>query len=134
MSQFLVKPIQQQILADHFSRGAIYCLLANCLQFRKEGEANPGNVGINRSRALICELLAMRLLKEFSTRELIDALSYDFSPLQGLNTPVAGTATPGGNWSLQGPRSAHISTVEVAIRAQAKKFLAHPLVVQQLGM
>jgi hypothetical protein len=91
---------------------------------------NPGNVGVNNTRALVCELLAMRLLKEFSTRELIDALSYDFNPLQGLPTP--GTMTPGGNWPLQSSRSARVSTVEVAIRAQAKKFLAHPLVVQQL--
>ncbi|KAF2020000.1 hypothetical protein BU24DRAFT_131121 [Aaosphaeria arxii CBS 175.79] len=133
VSQFLVKPIQQQILANHFSRGTLYCLLANSLQFRKEGEANPGNVGVSKSRALICELLAMRLLKEFSTRELIDALSYDFDPLQGLITPgLPGTATPGGGWMRQTPRSARISTLEVAIRAQSKKFLAHPLVVQQL--
>ncbi|KAF2188253.1 hypothetical protein K469DRAFT_660883 [Zopfia rhizophila CBS 207.26] len=132
VSQFLVKPIQQQILADHFSRGTLYCLLANCLQFRKEGEANPGNIGVSKSRALICELLAMRLLKEFSTRELIDALSYDFDPLQGMTPAISGTATPGGMMPRSGPRSARISTLEVAIRAQAKKFLAHPLVVQQL--
>ncbi|KAF2473826.1 uncharacterized protein BDR25DRAFT_341086 [Lindgomyces ingoldianus] len=132
VSQFLIKPIQQQILSDHFSRGTLYCLLANCLQFRKEGESNPGNVGVSRSRALICELLAMRLLKEFSTRELIDALSYDFDPLQGLAPAAAGTATPGGNRPRSGPRSARISTLEISIRAQAKKFLAHPLVVQQL--
>ncbi|KAF2631231.1 hypothetical protein BU25DRAFT_407759 [Macroventuria anomochaeta] len=127
VSQFLVKPIQQQIRAEHFSRGALYCLVANCLQFRKEGEANPGNVGVSKTRALLCELLAMRLLKEFSTRELIDALSYDYDPLQGLETP------PGGaNWARQGQRDARISALEIAIRAQAKKFLAHPLVVQQL--
>ncbi|ORY16701.1 hypothetical protein BCR34DRAFT_597411 [Clohesyomyces aquaticus] len=132
VSQFLVKPIQQQIISSHFNRGTLYCLLANCLQFRKEGEANPGNVGVSKSRALICELLAMRLLKEFSTRELIDALSYDFDPLQGLAPALPGTATPGGNRPRSGPRSARISTLEIAIRAQAKKFLAHPLVVQQL--
>lgn len=75
----------------------------------------------------------MRLLKEFSTRELIDALSYDFDPLQGMAMPaVAGTTTPGNSWNRSTPRSARISTLEVAIRAQAKKFLAHPLVVQQL--
>ncbi|KAL5384599.1 hypothetical protein PMIN03_004994 [Paraphaeosphaeria minitans] len=130
VSQFLVKPIQQAILQSHFSRGAIYCLLSNCLQFRKEAEANPGNIGVNQSRALICELLAVRLLKEHSTRELIDALSYDFNPLQGLVSPGAGTATPGGAWARE--RSARVSTIEIAIRAQAKKFLAHPLVVQQL--
>jgi hypothetical protein len=69
----------------------------------------------------------MRLLKEFSTRELIDALSYDYDPLQGLD-PAQG----GANWARQGQRSARISALEIAIRAQAKKFLAHPLVVQQL--
>lgn len=130
VSQFLVKPIQQAILQSHFSPGAIYCLLSNCLQFRKEAEANPGNIGVNKSRALICELLAVRLLKEHSTRELIDALSYDFNPLQGIVSPAAGTATPGGAWAQN--RSARVSTIEIAIRAQAKKFLAHPLVVQQL--
>lgn len=71
----------------------------------------------------------MRLLKEFSTRELIDALSYDFDPLQGMIFPQNATMTPRVNT----PRSsARVSTLEVAIRAQAKKFLAHPLVVQQL--
>ncbi|KAF1942987.1 hypothetical protein EJ02DRAFT_502392 [Clathrospora elynae] len=133
VSQFLVKPIQQQIRSDQFSRGLLYCLLANCLQFKKEAEDNPGNSGVSKTRALICELLAMRLLKEFSTREMIDALSYDFDPLQGLIVPRHGTNTPGGvNWSRQAPRSARISTLEIAIRAQAKKFLAHPLVVRQL--
>ncbi|USP76075.1 hypothetical protein yc1106_03349 [Curvularia clavata] len=133
VSQFLVKPIQQQLRANNFSRGLLYCLLANCLQFKKEGEENPGNVGVSKTRALICELLAVRLLREFSTRELIDALSYDFDPLQGLTLPGRGSMTPGGrNWSRQAPRSARISTLEIAIRAQAKKFLAHPLVVRQL--
>ena len=103
-------------------------------QFKKEGEENPGNVGVSKTRALICELLAMRMLKEFSTRELIDALSYDFDPLQGMMVQERGTNTPGGaNWSRQAYRNAaRISTLEIAIRAQAKKFLAHPLVVRQL--
>ncbi|KAF2742271.1 hypothetical protein M011DRAFT_412953 [Sporormia fimetaria CBS 119925] len=133
VSQFLVKPILQRILTDHFSRGTIYCLVVNCLQFRKEGVDNPGNVGISNTRALICELLAMRLLKEFSTRELIDALSYDFDPLQGMAMPTAaGAASPGNSWNRGTPSSARVSALEAAIRAQAKKFLAHPVVVQQL--
>lgn len=90
---------------------------------------NPGNAGTSSTRAKVCELLAIKLLKEYSTRELIDALSYDFYPLQG----VPGTQTP------MTPRdgkpkqaAARTSTLEVAIRASAKHFLAHPLVVQQL--
>ncbi|CAO1601410.1 hypothetical protein XANCAGTX0491_005073 [Xanthoria calcicola] len=139
VSQFLVKPIQQQIRTSYFSSATIYALLANCLQFKKEEHLYPGNSGSSRTKALVAELLAIRLLREFSTRELgqIDALSYDFYPLQGLSSTGSGTATPGPNWDAspifkQQPRVARISALEVAIRAQSKRFLAHPLVVQQL--
>ncbi|KAL8693706.1 MAG: hypothetical protein Q9218_001507 [Villophora microphyllina] len=137
VSQFLVKPIQQQIRTSHFSSATIYALLANCLQFKKEEQLYPGNSGSSKTRALVAELLAIRLLREFSTRELVNALSYDFYPLQGLSSAESGTATPGPNWDSSPifkyqPRVARISTLEVAIRAQSKRFLAHPLVVQQL--
>ncbi|KKY34648.1 putative integral membrane channel protein [Diaporthe ampelina] len=84
VSQFLVKPMQQQIRTQHFSRATIYALMANCLQFAKEGQLNPGNAGTSSTRAKVCELLAIKLLKDYTTRELIDALSYDFYPLQGM--------------------------------------------------
>ena len=77
----------------------------------------------------------MRLLKEYTTRELIDALSYDFDPLQGMAPVVTanrGLGMAGSSKAAQVPRGARISTVEIAIRATAKKFLAHPSVVQQL--
>lgn len=103
--------------------------MANSLQFAKEGQLNPGNAGACSTRAKVCELLAIKLLKEYTTRELIDALSYDFYPLQGIpgiQTPV----TPRDGKPK--PAAARTSTLEVAIRASAKHFLAHPLVVQQL--
>ena len=141
VSQFVVKPIQRDIITSHFSRATLYALLANCLQFNKESQENPGNWGTSKTRALVCELLAIRLLKEYTTRELIDALSYDFNPLQGLDTedPRSLTAPPrpaDAYVASVAPRPqtrvARISTLEVAIRAQAKRLLAHPLVVQQL--
>ncbi|KAF2754499.1 hypothetical protein EJ05DRAFT_456661 [Pseudovirgaria hyperparasitica] len=126
VSQFLVKPIQQQIRASFFTRATLYALISNCLQFEKEAQTNPGNMGVSQTRAVLCELLAVRLLKEYSTRELIDALFYDFDPLQGLQNPATGRV------SSNTARLTRISTIEIAIRAQAKKFLAHPLIVQQL--
>lgn len=126
VSQFLVKPILQRIRESHSNRGTLYALLANGLQFQKDGQMNPGSIGVFRTRAILCELLAMRMLREFSTRELIDALFYDFDPLQGISPPTTGNARPRLRPNLR------ISTVEIAIRAQAKRFLAHPLVVQQL--
>ena len=141
ISQFLVKPIQNQVRENHFNRATLCSLISNCLQFQKEAQTQPGIAGISRTRALICELLAMRLVKEFNTRELIDALSYDFDPLQGMSVQVAdrvggaGTATPAMS-DLQSrkvqARGARVSTIEIAIRAQSKRFLAHPLVVQHL--
>lgn len=80
----------------------------------------------------------MRLLKEFSLRELIDALSYDFDPLQGVPPPTSSYASnllvKHGGPRLAGPRgqSVRTSTLEVAVRAQAKRFLAHPLCVRHL--
>ncbi|EAW06802.1 ion transporter [Aspergillus clavatus NRRL 1] len=137
ISQFLVKPIQQKIRALHFSRATLYALMANCLQFTKEIHLNPGNSGTSQTRAMVSELLAIKLLREYTTRELIDALSYEFHPLQGQMTPM-GRDREGnlnkhsayGNKRLAG--AARISCLEVAIRTQAKRFLAHPVVVQQL--
>ncbi|RAL63978.1 hypothetical protein DID88_003166 [Monilinia fructigena] len=97
VSQFLVKPMQQQIRTSHFSRATLYALMANCLQFRKESQANPGNAGNSLTRALV------------------------YPPIT--------------NWNQRNrprPVAARTSTLEVAIRASAKRFLAHPLVVQQL--
>ena len=74
VSQFLVKPIQQQIRTSHFSKATLYALMANCLQFNKEVQTNPGMSGVSNTRALVCELLAIKLLREFSTRELVKTL------------------------------------------------------------
>lgn len=140
ISQFLVKPIQNQIRTDQFNRATLCALIANCLQFQKEAQLHPGNVGVSTTRALMSELLAMRLIKDFTTRELIDALSYDFDPLQGMTGAPTASDHRSSGWAirqdLQRQRTqakcARVSTIEIAIRAQAKRFLSHQLVVQHL--
>ena len=136
VSQFLIRPIQQELRSTHFNAGTEYALMTNCLQFQKEATLYPGNSGTSKTRAMLCELLAIRLLREYSTRELIDALSYDFDPLHG-QVDVTPASMDGPRQNGEGhvkprPRTARISCFEVALRAQAKRFLAHPLVVQQL--
>jgi hypothetical protein len=133
VSQFLVKPMQRQIRTQHFSRATLYALMANCLQFTKEGQRYAANFGNSNTRARVCELLALKMLKEYSTRELIDALAYDFFPLQGLPgfspTDVSSMTGSKARNALNGSRT---STLDVAIRASAKHFLAHPVVIQHL--
>jgi hypothetical protein len=141
VSQFLLKPIQQEILSSHFSRATEYALMANCHQFHKEVDLCPANSGTSRTRAMVCELIAIKLLKEYTVRELIDTLSYDFDPFQGLvpaarESVFALSNAPRPKWDSSRPkptpRAARISCLEIAIRAHAKRFLAHPVVVQQL--
>ncbi|KAJ5894848.1 hypothetical protein N7495_006539 [Penicillium taxi] len=127
VSQFMVRPIQQKVMASR-SPATLYALMANCLQFEKEVHLYPGNSGASQTRAMVSELLAIKLLREYTTRELIDALSYEFYPLQGQD-PSSWTAGAQGKRPIG---TARISCLEVAIRAQAKRFLAHPVVVQQL--
>ncbi|KAJ5813198.1 hypothetical protein N7447_010221 [Penicillium robsamsonii] len=128
VSQFLIKPILQKIMSAHFSRATLYALMANCLQFEREIHLSPGNSGANQTRAMVSELLAIKLLREYSTRELIDALSYEFYPLQGQDQSTVLGAGPQRKRVV----AARVSCLEVAIRSQAKRFLAHPVVVQQL--
>ncbi|KIV93691.1 hypothetical protein PV10_04886 [Exophiala mesophila] len=136
VSQFLVKPIEQEVRRNHLNPATEYALLSNCLQYTKEAADSVGNSGTNSTRAMICELLAIKLLRDHSTRELIDALSYDFDPLQGYLDMVDSANVPGPRGAdasrKHAQRPARISCFEVAIRAQAKRFLAHPLVVKQL--
>ncbi|KAL2153200.1 hypothetical protein VTH82DRAFT_4355 [Thermothelomyces myriococcoides] len=129
VSAFLIKPMLQQIRAQHFSCGTLYALIANCLQFGKEEQLCLGNAGTSATRARVCELLAIKLLKEYSPRDLIDALCHDFYPLQGMpgsRSPLASPAEKSASVTLR------TSTLEVAIRASAKQFLSHPLVVKQI--
>ncbi|KAL2418628.1 hypothetical protein ABEF91_004694 [Exophiala dermatitidis] len=135
VSQFLLKPIEQEIRSTHLNAATHYALMANCLQYGKEAAVSTVNSGTNKTRAMVCELLAIKLLKDFSTRELIDALSYDFDPLQGqMDAGPAVNEVNGANGGprKQVPRPARISCFEIAIRAQSKRFLSHPLVVKQL--
>ena len=86
VSQFLVKPVQQQIRSSHFSKATLYALLANCLQFNKEVTMAPGNSGTSKTRALVCELLAIKLLREFTTRELVRHSSVQFCTISSLHS------------------------------------------------
>lgn len=119
-------------MSAHFSRATLYALMANCLQFQKEIQLNPGNSGASQTRAMVSELLAIKLLREYTTRELIDALSYEFYPLQGQDPSTAWSSGLHGRHGKRLAGAARVSCLEVAIRAQAKRFLAHPVVVQQL--
>lgn len=76
-------------------------------------------------------------VERLTCRGAVDALSYDFYPLQGRSSEMKAASSPtpyldGTVKSRSQVRVGRVSALEVAIRAQAKRFLAHPVVVQQL--
>lgn len=121
LNSFLVKPLQLKC-KELRSRAIVFCLLVNCAQYREEANEDSVRAGAKLTRGLVCELLAVKLLKDFSPRELIDVLCFDFWPLQGDPNQIRRTPH----------RSQRISALELAIKSIAKKFLSTPIVVQVL--
>ncbi|QSL66709.1 hypothetical protein MERGE_001093 [Pneumocystis wakefieldiae] len=122
INSLLVRPILEKCKRKK-SRAIVYALLVNQVQFIKEASENAIMTSINTTCAVVCELVAIKILKCFKSEELIDVLTYDFWPLQGASLNYTDMAFIGAN---------KISAIEVAIRAEAKKFLAVPVVVQIL--
>lgn len=120
VNALLIKPLVSELNAD-LSEGSLYGLMACMVQFQKEASLNVAMAGVSTTRAMICEIIATKLLKEYDSDGLINALTYDFYPLANGTT-----ITPQGFI----PRWQRISTIELAITCEAKKFLAHPVVTQ----
>ena len=68
--RFLVRPALNRMKA-HRSYAIVYALLANAGQFQREAEQKAALSGVSATRASLCELLATKLLKEFTPRELV---------------------------------------------------------------
>src|SRR6202012_4371650 len=75
--RFLVRPTLDR-MKSHKSYSIVYALLANAGQFQQEAEQRAALSGVSATRAALCELLATKLLKEFSPRQLVCVTSICF--------------------------------------------------------
>lgn len=129
---YLIKPIVEECMVtvgpceeedtcehdENISVGIIYSLLANQVQFLRESDTDGGvHGGVLETRAIVCEIVALKLLRELHEDDLIQALTYDFYPM-----------ATGKPFNVI-PRYQRISALEMAIKAGAKHFLAHRIVV-----
>lgn len=62
---FLIRPMVM-VCKDNLTAGTLYALMANMLQFQKEGALNMGMSGVMSTRAMICEIVAIKLLREYT--------------------------------------------------------------------
>ncbi|KAG8997457.1 hypothetical protein FRB90_012495 [Tulasnella sp. 427] len=83
------------------------------------------------SRAAFCELLAIKLLREFSNFDLIVVCTTPWNSLQGAPREAMDVirAEVGGDEDLEEP----ISALEMAIMTESKYFLASPLVQEVIN-
>lgn len=58
-------------LYENKTSATVYALLANQVQFQNEASLSASKAGTLVTRAMLCELLAMKMLKEYEPRELV---------------------------------------------------------------
>ncbi|KAL1406840.1 hypothetical protein Q8F55_006249 [Vanrija albida] len=132
----LVKPIVQQFMpteddeddtdADSLG-GVLYAIFANRVQFINLGEEDLSWAPLQNSRALFCELLAIKILRTSPTvqdeAELCSELVRTWSALEGAPARVIASLHDGEK--LVKTRT---SALDLAIVSGSKKFLSQPLV------
>ncbi|ODV89015.1 hypothetical protein CANCADRAFT_132864 [Tortispora caseinolytica NRRL Y-17796] len=113
---FLIRPLVEKCRRD-MNAATLYALFLNMIQYNKESTRNAAVSGIMTTRSRICEIMAMKMLKDYEVDDLIQALTYSFYPLQR------------GDAISAVPKWERLSGFELAIKAQAKAFLSHPMII-----
>ncbi|KAF9205310.1 hypothetical protein BGZ49_004210 [Haplosporangium sp. Z 27] len=120
----LLLPIVRKYREERKETAAAYCFLLNRWQFLKDAESDLANARLNETRAHACEIVATKVLKAFTMRQLIDVLTYDFSPVRQKDARSR-LYLP---HFVGEPSTEPMSAIEVAISGRAKNFISNPLV------
>ena len=113
----------------------IYCLLVNKLQFLRE-QAFEAHQTINTTRAILCELVALKILRRFDEEHpereglllLANILVAGFEPFQNAPQDIKSVHSYASSWKHQ-KRSSRIgksTALEMAIISSSKIFLSAP--------
>lgn len=115
----------------HANLSILFVFLVNRVQFQRDAERDLALQNVNNTRANLCELLAMKLLRTFARDglQLITALTFPFSTFQGADEEILsseGLLDKDTGEPLFGPAQSS-SALELAIISKAKKFIKTPL-------
>ena len=113
----------------------IYCLLVNKLQFLRE-QAFEAHQTINTTRAILCELVALKILRRFDEEHpereglllLANILVAGFEPFQNAPQNIKSIHSYASSWKYQ-KRSSRIgksTALEMAIISSSKILLSAP--------
>lgn len=106
----------------------IYACMVVRSYFLGEAQSNLAYSGVSYSRAMLCEILAMKLLGYFASNQiqLVAVLTTGWNPLAGAPSNISDEVkqTLGDDYDSNDPQSA----LEMAVTTQAKAFLSSPVV------
>ena len=131
----IVRPLVNR-LWDHRDTSMIYCLLVNKLQFLRQ-QAFQSHQTINTTRAHLCELVALKILRRFDEENpereglllLAKMLVAGFEPFQNAPEEVVTENSHAIHWTIQKARGGYerkSTALEVAIISESKMFLCMP--------
>ena len=113
----------------------IYCLLVNKLQFLRE-QAFEAHQTINTTRAILCELVALKILRRFDEEHpdreglllLANILVTGFEPFQNAPQEVKSVHSYASSWKnrKQSSRIGKSTALEMGIISSSKIFLSAP--------
>ncbi|KAK5361389.1 hypothetical protein LTS03_010342 [Exophiala xenobiotica] len=115
--------------------GNVYCLLVNRMQFIREQSFATHHQTVNLTRALLCELLAEKILRRYNEQnpgprgllKLANILVAGFEPFQGAPDEVYKQSIHAMHWAKRkrgGRIERKLTALEVAIISASKSFLA----------
>ncbi|CAG8950492.1 hypothetical protein HYFRA_00006989 [Hymenoscyphus fraxineus] len=133
MNLSVVRPLVDT-LYDLNDVSVVYCLLVNRVQFQTEQQAQPHQQSVCATRALLCELLASRILRRFNEDNpgvqglllLAHILVGAFDPFQQAPQEVLESSNHGSlSFSVQSRTGYQrkVPALEIAIVSESKIFL-----------
>lgn len=130
----IVRPLVN-LLWDEKDVSIIYCLLVNKLQFLRE-QAFEAHQTINTTRAHLCELVALKILRRFDEENperdglllLANIIVAGFEPFQNAPREIKRVHSYATSWTVQnrGSRIGKSTVLEIAIISESKLFLSAP--------
>ncbi|KAJ9083667.1 hypothetical protein DSO57_1032490 [Entomophthora muscae] len=131
-------------ISERAQKAGVYICLLNFWEFTRESEQQIGQAEIYKTRASVCELLAIDLLQNYSgcTMNIIQVLTFQFSPDQGseaendarddpldpLDLLDLLDLYPANGFDRKKQKNLHTSALGIASRSGAKFFTASALV------
>lgn len=112
----------------------VYCLLVNRVQFLRDQTYPTRRQTVNITRALLCEVLASRVLRRFDEDHpgrnglllLAKVLVTGFEPFQGAPEEIIQESNAATHWAVQriGGYERRLTALEVALVSKSKTFLS----------